>query len=79
MGGTASSLRCFFWVVFYTRRCGLLDGFLAHLSVRGQAKVVVFDSFFVTLGGPGTHARTVLPLQRKLDLEGLGGQSGGSE
>ena len=32
----------------------------------------IFDVFLVAFTAPGAHARTVLPLQRELDPEGLG-------
>ena len=35
--------------------------------------MIVLESFFRTFGGPGAYARTVLSLQRELDLEGSGG------
>ena len=35
--------------------------------------MIVLGSFLRTFRGPGAHARTVLSLQRELDLEGSGG------
>ena len=37
----------------------------------GALKAAFFKSFFVTFRDPGTHVRTVLPLQRELDSEGF--------
>ena len=59
--------------VFWTLFCRLLDGLLHAFGGQRRPKVIVLGSFLKTFRGPGAHARTVLSLQRELDLEGSGG------
>ena len=63
----------FFRYVFWTLFRRLPDGLLRAFGGQRRPRVIVLGSFLRTFRGPGAHARTVLSLQRELDLEGSGG------
>ena len=63
-----------FFVAVFRRSSGVSrKRFFCGFSARRCPKVIFLASFLMTLKGPGAHARTVLPLQRELDLEGWRG------
>ena len=62
-----------FLLLFFGAPLACPGGVFCGFSAQKCPKVIFSVLFLMTFKGPGAHARTVLSLQRELDLEGWRG------